>query len=125
MRKFALWLILIVMVIAGTFIYMKYYFTYSDGFRAGLLQKFSRKGMVFKTYEGEMILSSVRTSTDMAIASEKFLFSVSGEELAKKFNDLQGEFIVVHYQEKRGILPWRGESKYLVDSVRIKTEHLP
>ncbi|MBC8004016.1 MAG: hypothetical protein H7X84_00970, partial [Verrucomicrobia bacterium] len=51
-------LFFVVLFIAG-FIYWNYFYTFSDGSRAGLLQKFSRKGNVFKTYEGEMILSSV------------------------------------------------------------------
>lgn len=125
MKKVFSWLILIIIIITGLFIYWKYFYTYSDGFRAGLLQKFSRKGMIFKTFEGEMILSSVRSNTDMAIASEKFFFSVTDENLARKFNDLQGEFIIVHYHEKNGKLPWRGDSNYVVDSVRIKNDRIP
>jgi hypothetical protein len=100
-------------------VWWKYFFTYSDGYRAGLLQKFSRKGNIFKTYEGEMILSSIRANQNVAIASEKFLFSVQDDEIAKKLEQVQGLSIVVHYHEKNGALPWRGETKYLVDSVRI------
>jgi len=74
MKKFALYFLLIVMLVLGSLIYWKYYFDYSDGYRAGLLQKFSRKGNIFKTYEGEMILSSVQSNANVAIASEKFFF---------------------------------------------------
>ena len=125
MKKIIRWIVLIFIVVVGLFIFFKFTFTYSDGYRAGLLQKFSRKGMIFKTYEGEMILSSIRSNTDLAIASEKFLFSVSDKNLAQKFNDLQGEYIVVHYHEKNGTLPWRGESKYIVDSVRVRESKTP
>ncbi len=125
MKKIIRWIVLIFIVVVGLFIFFKFTFTYSDGYRAGLLQKFSRKGMIFKTYEGEMILSSIRSNTDLAIASEKFLFSVSDKNLAQKFNDLQGEYIVVHYHEKNGTLPWRGESKYIVDSVRVRENKTP
>ena len=76
MRKFLTRLVLFVVLIIGSFIYWKYFFTYSEGYRAGLLQKFSSKGTIFKTYEGEMILSSVQTNANVAIASEKFYFSV-------------------------------------------------
>lgn len=112
-------LFLVVLFISG-FIYWSYYYTFSDGSRAGLLQKFSRKGNVFKTYEGEMILSSVQSSANVPLASEKFFFSVSNKEVAKKLSDLQGEFIVVYYNEKKGTLPWRGESTYMVDSVAVR-----
>jgi hypothetical protein len=117
-KKFLNWLILVIIIVLAMFVYWKYFFTYSEGYRAGLLQKFSKKGFVFKTYEGEMILSSVRSNRDIAIASEKFFFSVKVEDVAQKLNQLQGEYIVVHYREKNGILPWVGETRYLVDSVK-------
>ena len=106
----------------GSFIYWKYSFTYSEGYRAGLLQKFSLKGNVFKTYEGEMILSSVQSNTNVAIASEKFFFSVTDKNVALQLEKVQGESIVVHYQEKNGTLPWKGDNTYFVDSVRVNTE---
>ncbi|MGE5393926.1 MAG: hypothetical protein ACM3P1_04225 [Candidatus Saccharibacteria bacterium] len=112
-------LFLAVLVMAG-FIYWSYYYTFSDGSRAGLLQKFSRKGNIFKTYEGEMILSSVQSNANVPLASEKFFFSVSKKDVAQKLSDLQGEFIVVYYKEKKGTLPWRGESTYVVDSVAVR-----
>ena len=117
MRKFLTRLLLVIVLLVGSTIYWKYFFTYSEGYRAGLLQKFSSKGSLFKTYEGEIILSSVQTTTNMAIASEKFFFSVTEEDVARKIEKLQGENVVVHYTEKNGILPWRGDTPYLVDSV--------
>jgi hypothetical protein len=119
MKKFVLYFLLIVMLVLGSFIYWKYYFTYSDGYRAGLLQKFSRKGNVFKTYEGEMILSSVQSNANVTIASEKFFFSVTDKNIALQLEKIQGESIVVHYLEKNGAFPWNGESYYFVDSVRV------
>jgi hypothetical protein len=111
-----------VILIFGSFIYWKYYFTYSEGYRAGLLQKFSKKGNLFKTYEGEMILSSVQSNANVAIASEKFYFSVKDQSVALQLEKIQGESIVVHYCEKNGTFPWNGESFYFVDSVRVNTE---
>jgi hypothetical protein len=125
MKKFAGWIIIVVFLILAAFIYWKYIFTYSDGYRAGLLQKFSRKGTIFKTYEGEMILSSIRSSRDIAIASEKFFFSVKDKTVAQKLSQIQGEYIVIHYKEKNGALPWIGETKYLVDSVKVATMNEP
>ena len=119
MKKILGWFIFFVLVFLAAFIYWKYFFTYSEGYRAGLLQKFSKKGTVFKTYEGEMILSSVRSNANIALASEKFYFSVKSPEVAGKMDQVQGEFIVIHYTEKNGVLPWIGETKYLVDSVKV------
>jgi hypothetical protein len=118
-KKIGYWSVFILVVIIAAFIYWKYAFTYSKGYRSGLLQKFSEKGMLFKTYEGELILSSVQSNANVAIASEKFLFSVSDEGIARQMEQNQGKQVVVHYREKNGVLPWRGESPYLVDSVRI------
>ena len=120
MKKFLIRLVIVLVLIIGSLIYWKYFFTYSEGYRAGLLQKFSSRGTLFKTYEGEMILSSVQSNTNVAIASEKFLFSVTEEDVARKIEKLQGENVVVHYTEKNGRLPWQGDCKYLVDSVAVK-----
>src|SRR5215213_2088413 len=112
--------VLILLLAVIVFIFWKYYFTYSDGERFGLLQKFSRKGNIFKTYEGEMILSSVRGNTNVTIASEKFYFSVGNKNVADQLMRLQGRNVTVHYKQKNGTLPWRGESEYIVDSVRVE-----
>ena len=119
MKKFLIWFVIIVVVFLGFFIYWKYFYTYSEGFRAGLLQKFSYRGTFFKTYEGELILSSVESNKNVTLASEKFFFTVSSENVAKQFSQLEGRLIVVHYTEKQGVLFWRGDTKYIVDSVRI------
>ena len=93
MRKYLFRIIILVILLSGMITYWKYSFTYSDGYRAGLLQKFSRKGNLFKTYEGEMILSSVQSSANVAIASEKFLFSVLDKNLANQLDRLQGKVL--------------------------------
>jgi hypothetical protein len=118
MKKFLIWVAIILFLILGLFVYWKYYFTYSEGNRAGLLQKFSNRGNIFKTYEGELVLSSVESNKNVALASEKFFFSVQDENLATKLGDLEGHMVVLHYKQKNGILPWRGETEYIVDSVR-------
>ena len=105
LKKIAFWSITVIIVVISVFIYFKYEFTYSKGYRAGLLQKFSEKGMVFKTYEGEMVLSSVQSDANVAIASEKFLFSVTDKTVAKSMEQIQGRRVVVHYMEKKGALP--------------------
>jgi len=118
-KKIGYWSLVIVIVLIVVFGYFKYGFVYSKGYRAGLLQKFSEKGMIFKTYEGEMILSSVQSNANVAIASEKFLFSVADDAVARQMEQIQGKQVIVHYKEKNGALPWKGESNYIVDSVRV------
>jgi hypothetical protein len=120
MRNALRWFVAITIILIGLFIYWKFFYTYSDGYRAGLLQKFSHKGNIVKTYEGEMILSSVVSNANIAIASEKFLFSVTDKKLAMQLDTIQGQMVIVHYNQKNGVLFWHGDSEYLVDSVKRK-----
>jgi hypothetical protein len=120
LKRIFKWLLFLIVIFAGALIFWKYFYTYSEGYRAGLLQKFSNKGTIFKTYEGEMILSSVSSSRDIALASEKFLFTVTNKTLIREFDTLQGSMIIVHYKQKNAPVFWRGDSPYLVDSVKIK-----
>lgn len=120
MKRFVGIFSLILVIGLALFIYWKYFFTYSTGYRSGLLQKFSHKGTIFKTYEGEMILSSIRSNANVALASEKFLFSVTNEQIAKQMELLQGRMVTVHYNNKNGTLPWRGDTPFIVDSIKME-----
>jgi hypothetical protein len=119
-KKILKWTAFIVFIAIAVFVYFKYFYTYSEGYRAGLLQKFSNKGSIFKTYEGEIILSSISSTRDVALASEKFYFSLINKALVRQFDTLQGQNVIVHYKQKNGTIFWRGDSEYLVDSVRVK-----
>lgn len=117
-RKILTTIFVILLIGVPLYIWWQYYFTYSEGYRYGLLQKFSHKGNLFKTYEGEMILSSVKSNVNVAIASEKFYFSVADESVAQKLDNLQGHQVTLHYEQKRHPAFWRGDSEYIVDSVK-------
>jgi hypothetical protein len=120
LRRMLFYVSLIVVCFLAGFIYWKYFYTYSEGYRAGLLQKFTYKGNIFKTYEGELILSSVTGGNNVVIASEKFFFSVPEKSLASKLDTLQGRTVIVHYKQKNGRLVWKGDTPYYVDSVRVR-----
>ena len=109
---------LVLLFALAFFVWWRYFFTYSDGFRYGLLQKVSRRGSLFKTYEGEMILSSVRGNANVPIASEKFYFSITDKTVAQKLETLQGHDVTVHYKQKNSAAFWRDDSEYIVDSVK-------
>ena len=115
--KFMGWFFFIIIVVLGVIFWWKYYYTYSDGYRSGLMQKLSHKGNLFKTYEGELVLSSVASTANVALASEKFYFSVPSDSIAKVLQTYEGKKAKLHYTQKNGILFWRGESTYLVDGV--------
>jgi hypothetical protein len=118
MRNFFRWVMTIAVIGLLIFFYFRYFYNYSEGYRAGLLQKFSRKGNIFKTYEGELILSSVSSTNNVALASEKFLFSVSNDSLAARLDTLQGINVIVRYKQKHAAIFWRGDSPYIVDYVK-------
>ncbi|HLN20986.1 MAG TPA: hypothetical protein VK213_07840 [Bacteroidales bacterium] len=118
-KKVLKWLAFLVVLSAILFVYFQYFYTYSEGYRAGLLQKFSHKGTIFKTYEGELILSSISSTRDVALASEKFYFTLVNKDLISSFDTLQGQDVIVHYKQKNAILFFRGDSEYLVDSIKV------
>ena len=118
-KKFLRWLVFICMVILVIWFWWKYYYTYSDGYRSGLLQKLSHKGNIFKTYEGELVQRSIVSTGNVGIASEKFYFSVESDSVAVNMEKFEGKNVKLHYQQKNGTLPWRGESEYIVDKAEI------
>lgn len=119
-KRILKWILTLLIIFVCTFLYWKYFYTYSEGYRAGLLQKFSNKGTFFKTYEGEMILSSVSSTSNVTLASDKFFFSVPRKNLSIQFDTLQGRNVIVHYIQKNGAVFWRGDSEYLVDSIAVR-----
>ena len=120
-KKFVRWFTFILILVLGLFGYWKYYYTYSDGYRSGLLQKLSHKGNIFKTYEGELVQRSIVSTSNVGIASEKFYFSVAVDSIAKAMQNFEGKNVRLHYRQKNGTLPWRGESEYIVDAVELDT----
>ena len=117
LKKILYWGAAILVLFLTFHIYWKYVNTYSEGNRTGTLQKFSKKGNVFKTYEGELILSSIQSTSNTTLASEKFYFSVKDESVAKSLFELEGKNVTLQYKEKRGHLPWSGETNYFVTGI--------
>jgi hypothetical protein len=106
--------LVVLLLIAG---YWRYYVPFSDsGVKAGVLNNIKHKGVVFKTYEGELIQSGFRPG-QQGLQSNEFLFSVDNKELALKLMSLSGQDVKLHYKEYYATLPWRGYTKYIVDSI--------
>lgn len=120
--KKAIWIvILLVLAAAAGFVYYKYYFVFGEGVKAGELNYMVRKGVIFKTYEGKLIQSGFRSSSGKTagtgIQSYEFEFSVENEAIAEKLMLSSGKDMELHYKEYKGVLPWRGFSKYIVDEI--------
>jgi hypothetical protein len=104
------------LLLLGYFSY-KYYFVFGRGVKAGELNYFVQKGYVFKTYEGRLIQSGYRSKQPGALQSNEFEFSVVNEQVAQKLMNCSGKVVELHYKEYLGALPWRGFSKFIVDSI--------
>ncbi len=106
-------------VIAGLLIfgYIRFYVPFSDsGVKAGILNNIKHKGIIFKTYEGELIQSGFGVGK-RGIQSYDFQFSVESKHVAEQLMNLSGQQVKLHYKEYFGTLPWRGYSKFVVDSI--------
>jgi hypothetical protein len=105
----------------AAFTWLTLHWSYSDGERAGLLQKFSRRGWICKTYEGEMVLATVAT-----VNAEKFLFTVRDADIAKQLTGYIGDHITVHYEQRKWIpTSCFGDTEYFVTSVQRETSAQP
>ena len=116
MRKH-LWKFLFVLIIVlGIFGYFRYYWVFGTGAKAGELNYVVYKGVLFKTYEGKMIQTGIR-SQNGTLESFEFLFSVEDEQVAAQLMEKSGNQFNLHYREYLAALPWRGHSKFVVDSI--------
>ena len=117
MKKFfSIFLLIIILALAG-FIYVRYYFPLGYGVKSGELNYCVKKGYLFKTYEGKLIQSGIRSLSPNTIQSYDFEFSVTNEKVAQTLMSNSGKVFDLHYTEYNGALPWRGFSKYVVDSI--------
>jgi hypothetical protein len=91
-------LLVLVVVIAALWTWFSLSWSYSEGERAGILQKFSKKGWICKTYEGELALYVVG-----GVAPQIWYFSTRDEKLAQQLSAAVGDHIRVHYTEHRGV----------------------
>lgn len=126
MRRIIYISILIIVAVVAGYVYWYYYNPYSEGYREGVLQKFSRKGNVFKTHEGEMIQLGFGQRTGGALNAQYFYFSVTDIKLADSLENCLGKSVKLHYVQYRRALPWRGNKhpeeeipngQYIVDAV--------
>ena len=88
----------LVLVLGALWTWFSLSWAYSEGERAGVLQKFSKKGWICKTYEGELALYVVG-----GIAPQLWYFSTRDEQVAQQLTGAVGSQIRLHYTEHRGI----------------------
>ena len=121
MKRFIKWLlslVLIGLVGLSAYTWAMLNWSYATGERAGYVQKFSKKGFICKTWEGELAMVSMPGTI-----AEKFFFTVRDEAVAQKLNANLGNKVVVKYEQHIG-LPTScfGETEYFVSGVEVLQE---
>lgn len=116
--KLFLWIFttfaLFITLFAG-YLWLALNWSYSKGERAGYVQKFSQKGWLIKTWEGELTLVAVPGSMP-----EKFFFTARSDELAKKINTSVGKRVAVAYEQHKGLPSnWFGDTEYFVKDIKV------
>lgn len=117
-------MIVVIVAVVAIFSY-SYWGTYSEGIRSGMVVKISKKGWIFKTYEGQLNLQTFGANKSPNIVSESFEFSVESDktDVIKTLEEasLSGERVSLKYKERLAKFFWRGETKYFVTEVeRLK-----
>ncbi|NJB37930.1 MULTISPECIES: 6-phosphogluconate dehydrogenase [Flavobacteriaceae] len=112
MRKVLFIVIAAVVVGLASYFAFIYYVPFSEGYRSGELIKFSRKGVMVKTWEGEI--------SQGISGAQIFSFSVqdSEKEVIQKLKDYQGEYVKVTYIERYSTFFWLGDTKYFITDVK-------
>lgn len=109
-------LVAVLLLLAGL-VYYKYYFVFGEGVKTGVLNYAVRKGNVFKTYEGKLIQEGFGQARTGGLTSYEFEFSIENDEVFKQLEMNSGKTFDLHYKEYHGVLPWRGNTNYVVDKV--------
>lgn len=107
-------ILLLLIAIAAGYTWLTLSWSYSEGERAGYVQKFSKKGWLCKTWEGELAMVSMPGTL-----TEKFIFSVRDDAVAEKINKTLGKRVSLVYQQHVGV-PTNcfGETGHFVSDVR-------
>ena len=104
---------IVAILLFALYVWLTLRFDYSEGERAGYVQKFSRKGWLCKTWEGELAMVNLPGTMP-----ELFRFSVRDDNVAKNLNESLGKRVRLHYEQHKGIpTDCFGETEYFVTQV--------
>ena len=92
--------------------------TFSEGTRAGELIKISKKGVVFKTYEGQLNLGGFQ-SDNAGIVGNIWEFSTTKGDIYSRLQELEGKKIKLHYKQRYKPMPWQGKTDYFIHKVEL------
>jgi hypothetical protein len=118
--KRILWISLAVFLLGTAGFYgFAYNANYSDGSRAGKITKFTRKGYIFKTYEGAIDVGGINSNKGMVSSTWDFTVDGDRKEVIAAIEKamLEGTHVKVDYEEKFIQISWRGDTKYFITKV--------
>lgn len=116
-KKILVYLLALIFLFLAGYGYYTYFFIFSSGVKAGELNYIVKKGFIWKTNEGRLIQAGYKSSNQNTIQSNEFRFSVTNESVMHKLENSSGKVVQLHYNEYIGMLPWRGMSTNIVDSI--------
>jgi len=115
-----------IVVVAIAFLCIIYWGVYDEGVRAGTVLRISKKGMIFKTYEGQLNVQTFGSFKGQNPITEAFDFSVAADDegLISRLQEvaLSGERVNLHYVARYAVFPWRGDTKYFITKVERPEE---
>jgi len=119
-------LLILILVLGIGFLVLAYFGIYDEGVRAGNVVRISKKGIMFKTYEGQLNLQSFGALKNNSPFVETFDFSVEKNKpgIIRELEAvaLSGERVNLHYVKRYVRFPWRGETKYFITGVEREGE---
>ncbi len=108
-KKMAI-IILVLTILASISYYVYRTWSVSDGTRTGILFKISKKGYVFKTYEGQIHLGGSNIMSNTSIWD----FSAKNEAVYIEIQKYEGKNVKLSYKQLINPFPWQGDTEYIV-----------
>lgn len=124
-RKALIWIVSIAVVALGATFYLRYFNPYATDARlTGCVLSVEKRGMIFKTYEAEIVTCDALTDTTHVYTRERSM-TVASDAVARRLQALQGTGrpVTVSYERFYGTLPWRGSSTSVITAIVAEPEN--
>lgn len=121
-RRILLFALIVGILGGAVYVWFNYSWTYSEGVSTGNLVKISKKGYIFKTYEGLQDVGGIRANQKGTVISNMWEFSVVKDDVYAQLQHLQSNKVKLYYKQTRKAFPWRGKTSYFVYKVELMEE---
>jgi len=121
-KRVLLFALILGVIVGAGYVWFNYSMTYSDGVSTGNLVKITKKGYIFKTYEGLQDVGGIRANQQGTVISNMWEFSVIEDDVYQQLQNLQNNKVKLYYKQTRKAFPWRGNTNYFVYKVEIIEE---